>query len=127
MERPQKTTITLTAPDLKQELENYNFPVSKAFVWKPGINSTTSLEIDFPSVTLYISYDGLESFPNFLNDLIREGFILKPSEFPDHKEQLESLGISEIRVIMKADGALPIINLLSLPRQPLPASIIKEK
>jgi type VI secretion system protein ImpL len=124
-EKPQKTTLTLRAPDGVQILENYNFPSSKTFTWKPGIPAEASIEIDLPSVSLYISYDGENGFPSFLNDLLTQGFTLRPVDFPDHKDQLIALGISEIKVLMKADGALPVINFLNLNRLPLPPSIIK--
>ncbi|MDR2349664.1 MAG: hypothetical protein LBF41_03410, partial [Deltaproteobacteria bacterium] len=125
LERPVKTTVSLVSPDSVQTLENYNYPVSGVFEWKPSAKSRASLEIDFPSVTLRVAYDGDDAFPHFLNDLISGGFVLKPQEFPDHRDRLLAMGITEIRVMARADGALPVVNFLKLSKSPLPASIIK--
>ncbi|MDR1165181.1 MAG: hypothetical protein LBO66_04775 [Deltaproteobacteria bacterium] len=124
-ERPERTTLTLRTADKTQTLSNYNYPVSQTFTWVPGTAAAASLEIALPSVSLFISYDGPLSFPAFLNDLISGEFILRPRDFPDHEAQLESLGVSEIRVLMRADGTLPVIQHLNLSASPLPAFIVK--
>jgi hypothetical protein len=124
LEKPQRTVITLKTPDEVQQMVNYNYPSSQVFSWKPGADAETSLEIDLPSLTLMVSWGGPEGFPSFLNDLVTQNFELYPRDFPEHRAQLESLGISRIRVLMKADGALPVIKYLNLPRPVLPVSIV---
>ncbi|MDR2354203.1 MAG: hypothetical protein LBF22_13805 [Deltaproteobacteria bacterium] len=124
-ERPQKTTLTLRAADQVQSLVNYNFPSTQTFLWKPGTDYDASLEIDLPSLTLYVSYQGDKSFPSFLNDLIKGNFVLTPNDFPDHAEQLQSLGITELRILMQADGMLPVIRFLNLSSTPIPTTIAK--
>ncbi|MDR2611858.1 MAG: hypothetical protein LBG06_03165 [Deltaproteobacteria bacterium] len=123
-ERPERTVIALKTPEELQALVNYNYPSSRSFTWKPGTAAEASLEIDFPSVSLLVTWEGAEGFPSFLNDLVTHNFLLKPADFPDHRAQLEALGVSQIRVLMKADGALPVINFLNLTRTPLPVSIV---
>ncbi|MDR1039586.1 MAG: hypothetical protein LBR80_05350 [Deltaproteobacteria bacterium] len=124
LEKPQRTVVTVRTPEAADQMINYNYPSSHVFTWKPGSAAEASVEIDLPSVSLMVSWDGPDGFPNFLNDLVSQNFELYPQDFPDHRAQLEALGISKIRVLMRADGALPVIRYLNLPRTALPVSIV---
>ncbi|MDR3154713.1 MAG: hypothetical protein LBW85_10715 [Deltaproteobacteria bacterium] len=124
LEKPERTVVSLSAPDGAQTMINYNYPVTRVFTWKTGAEAEASLQISLPSVALLVTWDGPDGFPRFLRDLVTRNFELYPRDFPDHAEQLEALGIGRIRVLMKADGALPVINTLDLDRTPLPTSIV---
>lgn len=124
-EKPERTSLTLKASDSVQTMDIYNYPASRTFVWKPATGADTTLTISLPSLDLFLSYSGPNAFPSFLEELIRGDLVLAPGDFPDHAQQLAGLGITEIRVIMKADGALPVIGYHNLEPPPLPSSIIK--
>jgi type VI secretion system protein ImpL len=124
-EKPERTSLTLKASDSVQTMDIYNYPSSQTFVWKPATGGDTTLTISLPSLDLFLSYSGPNAFPSFLEELIRGDLVLVPGDFPDHAQQLAGLGITEIRVIMKADGALPVIGYHNLEPPPLPSSIIK--
>ncbi|MDR3203632.1 MAG: hypothetical protein LBV23_02635 [Deltaproteobacteria bacterium] len=125
LEKPEKTTITLTSPDSLQQMDIYNYPVSRLFSWKPSQNFEVMVTISFPSLELYVNYAGSLSFPNFLSDINKGELRLKPEDFPDHCEQLKALGVSEIVLIIKADNANSVVRYLKLSPIKLPPSIIK--
>jgi type VI secretion system protein ImpL len=124
-EKPQRTTLTLKSTDSLQTMDIFNYPISKTFTWKPETAGDTELAIIMPSLELYLNYSGPYAFAGFLRDILRGEMILKPADFPDHQERLEALGVSEIRLIIRADGALPVIRFLELSPMPLPTSIVK--
>jgi hypothetical protein len=125
-EKPLRTTVTLSSSGSVQSLVNYNYPVSQAFVWKPGVPASVSVEIQLPSVSLNVNYDAPEGFSNFISDLAAGGFTLTPRDFPEHEQTLAAMGITRLDVIMKADGALPAAHALKLSRTPIPDTIVKE-
>jgi hypothetical protein len=124
-EKPEKSTLTLKSSDSFQSMDIYNYPLSQVFVWKPATAADTTLTINLPSLELSLNYSGPMAFPSFLGELIGGDLILSPSDFPDHEAQLRDLGITEIKILMKADGALPVIRYHSIGIFPLPTSIIK--
>ncbi|MDR1084139.1 MAG: hypothetical protein LBP22_04590 [Deltaproteobacteria bacterium] len=124
-EKPERTTLTLNSADSLQSLDIYNYPISRDFTWKPATAGDTELAIILPSLELYVNYSGPHAFAGFLKDVLKGELIFTPADFPEHEGQLKGLGISQIRVIIKADGALPVVRYLDLKPLPLPASIIK--
>jgi hypothetical protein len=124
-EKPERTSVTLKGADSVQTLDILNYPISKVFAWKPGSSADALITITLPSVELYLSYEGPNGFPTLLSDILRGDLVLTPADFPDHHEQLSALGITQIRLMIQADGALPVIRHLNLNQQPLPHSIIK--
>ncbi|MDR2405785.1 MAG: hypothetical protein LBE27_05385 [Deltaproteobacteria bacterium] len=126
-EKPEKTTVYMKTSDGMTTLSNYNYPVSQTFNWKPVGGGETGIEISFPSLSLFIHYESEQGFPAFLNDIVYSDFSFTPADFPDHKSQLEAMGITRIRLLAQADGAYPVINFLSLSHTHLPKSIIKGK
>jgi hypothetical protein len=124
LEKPERTTLTLKSSDSVQTLNIFNYPDSKVFNWKPQNSGDTQLTIVLPSLELYLDYSGRNAFPTFLSDVLKGDLLLTPADFPDHREQLLALGITGIRVILKADSALPVVRYLNLNHIPLPTSII---
>ncbi|MDR1578411.1 MAG: hypothetical protein LBT86_09355 [Deltaproteobacteria bacterium] len=125
LEKPQRTTLTLKNPDSLQTVDIFNYPISKVFAWKPGLTGDVELAIVFPSLELYLNYSGLNAFASFLRDILKGELVFTPRDFPEHQERLNSLGITEIRVLIKADGALPVIQYMDQKPLPLPNSIVK--
>ncbi|MDR1037456.1 MAG: hypothetical protein LBT40_13120 [Deltaproteobacteria bacterium] len=124
-EKPLRTTVTVNWQGDVRSLVNYNYPVSEVFGWKPGEPASVDVEIQLPSVTLYVNYDGAEGLANFISDVSSGGFTLTPEDFPEHRELLASMGITRLDVVMSADGAFPAMNALRLSRTAIPESIIK--
>jgi type VI secretion system protein ImpL len=126
-EKPERTTITIKSADSVQTMDNFNYPISKVFVWKPDSGGEIDLTIAFPSLELYVNWSGTNAFPSFVSDILRDDLRFTPDDFPDHSEQLKSMGIKEIHLFIQADGALPVVRHLDLVPLPLPSSIIKPK
>ncbi|MDR1041859.1 MAG: hypothetical protein LBR80_17185 [Deltaproteobacteria bacterium] len=125
-EKPLRTAVTITAEGQVQTLVNYNYPVSETFVWKPGVPAAVAIEIQLPSVSLYVNYNGPDGFPDFISDLASGGFTLTPADFPEHEAALKAMGITRIDVSIRADGALPAVHALRITRTPIPESIVKD-
>jgi hypothetical protein len=125
VEKPQRTSVTLRSVEATQTLDIFNYPTAKTFTFKPAVGGNVELAIILPSVELYVNYEGPLAFAGFLRDILSGQMVFTPEDFPERKERLEALGISEIRVIIKADGAIPVIHFLRLDASPLPNSIIK--
>jgi hypothetical protein len=125
LEKPERTSLTLKSPDSVQTLDIYNYPVSRTFTWKPASGGDAELAVFLPSLELYVRYSGPYAFPALLKDILKGELVYHPSDFPDHEQQLNALGITGIRIMIQADGALPAIRLLDIRPLPLPASIIK--
>ncbi|MDR1546116.1 MAG: hypothetical protein LBU12_05275 [Deltaproteobacteria bacterium] len=125
-EKPERTTVTYKSADLIQSIDNFNYPLSKSFIWKPAADDgQVTVTVALPSLTLFLDYGGPYAFPNFLAEVVKGELILRPDDFPDHAQQLEAMGVSEIRLLMQADGALPVVRHLQLSPAPLPASIVR--
>jgi hypothetical protein len=124
-EKPERTSLTLKSSDSFQSMDMFNYPISKVFTWKPATGGDARLTITLPSLELYLSYTGPNAFPSLLSDLVKGDLVLTPADFPVHQQQLAALGITQIRVMIKADGALPVMRHLNLNFMPLPRSIMK--
>jgi hypothetical protein len=125
LEKPLRTSLTVSSQGEVQSLVNYNYPVSARFDWKPGVPAAVAIEIQFPSLSLYVNYEGPEGFPDFVSDVASGGFTLAPKDFPLHEGALSALGVTFINVRISADGALPAVHALRLTRTPIPESIVK--
>ncbi|MDR2339358.1 MAG: hypothetical protein LBF40_04405 [Deltaproteobacteria bacterium] len=123
-EKPERTTLYMKSGADVTTIVSYNYPVTQSFSWKPLEKGETGIEISFPSLSLFVHYDTEQGFPTFLNDIAASGFSFTPADFPDHKEQLEAMGITRIRVLVQADGSYPVISFLSLSQATIPKSII---
>jgi hypothetical protein len=126
-EKPQKSSISLKSPDGTTVIENFNYPVSQTFDFRPGISGDVEVEIAFPSLTLALLYQGPDAFAYFLRDVATGELTLTRGDFPEDEETLESLGVSQIRLAIEAEGARPALKFVDLAEAPkLPTSIIKE-
>ncbi|MDR1578203.1 MAG: hypothetical protein LBT86_08280 [Deltaproteobacteria bacterium] len=125
LEKPQRTTLTLKSPDSIQTLDIFNYPISKVFSWKPGQIGDVELAIILPSLELYLTYNGSNAFAGLLTDILKGDLVFTPSDFPERQEKLKALGITELKVLIKADGAIPVIRFMDLNPLPLPRSIVK--
>jgi hypothetical protein len=125
-EKPQKTQITLKAADGAAVLENFNYPVSQVFEYRPGVSGDVEVEIFFPSLTLALSYQGREAFAYFLRDVATGELTLTRGDFPEDDETLASLGVDQIRLAVEAEGFLSVVKFVELAEAPkLPSSIVR--
>jgi hypothetical protein len=125
-EKPQKAVVTLKAPEGATVLENYNYPTSKVFDFKPGVSGNVLVEIVFPSLTLALSYEGREAFAYFVKDLLSGELTLTRGDFPQEAEILANLGVTQITLSVETEGALPILKFVEMAEAPsLPSSIIR--
>jgi type VI secretion system protein ImpL len=68
-EKPERTTITLKSSDSVQTMDNFNYPTSNIFVWKPATGGDTELTIAFPSLELYVTWSSKNAFPTFVSEI----------------------------------------------------------
>ena len=122
---PHGTELTLECDSGAQVLENYNYPGSQTFKWKPGVCGTVTLKILFDDFTLVDRYEGPNGFPWFVEAFYDGVMIYTPYDFPDHKEELEAMGITEIRVSYVIQGSRPVRALLETKQRFLPTAIVQ--
>jgi len=96
--KPHRTRLELRCSDGVQEMVNYNFPVSKAFLWDPEKCSDVRLEIDVADIRLVKQYAGYHAFPMFLRDFQTGERIFFTNEFSNEREALKRARIKYIRV-----------------------------
>ena len=124
-EKPERTSVTLKGSDSVQTLDILNYPVSKVFTWKPAQSGDAEMAIPLPSLELHLARGGPNGFPRLPSDILRGDPVPTPADFPDHRRQLAALGITRIRLVIRADGAPPASRHLDLQPTPMPRSIIK--
>ena len=111
-----QTTLTMTCADGAHTLNNYNFPIDSSFTWNTSCNDV-SLEIHLDGLTLKKEFQGVQAFPDFLKTFARGPKVLTDKDFPRHRSELQQLGVSQIIVQYKVDGAGQLLQ--SLDRVPL--------
>jgi hypothetical protein len=125
-EKPQKSVITIKAPQGAIVLENYNYPTSQVFDFKPGQSGDVMVEIVFPSITLALAYEGRDAFAYFVKDLLSGELTLTRGDFPEETETLAELGVTEITLSVETEGALPLLKFVDMAEAPsLPYSIVR--
>jgi type VI secretion system protein ImpL len=122
---PHGTELTLECESGAQVLENLNYPGSLAFKWKPKECGTVTLKILFDDFQLVDRYEGPNGFPWFLESFYDGVMLYTPFDFPDHRKELEAMGITEIRVSYVIQGSRPVRTLLGTKQRYLPAAIVK--
>ncbi|WP_108650191.1 type VI secretion protein IcmF/TssM N-terminal domain-containing protein [Dongshaea marina] len=122
-QKPYQSTLTLQCTDAPQQLENFNYPTSATFTWKPKSCGTTRLEIDFNGLELTKTWQGKQGFQQFLQ-AFRSGQVdFTSADFPDKAQFLQELGIQWIRAKYQIDGALPILSLVKGDKLAIPLEI----
>jgi type VI secretion system protein ImpL len=116
---PYSTELRLDCEGGVQSLTNFNYPVSKDFVWKPDKCGDAALFINFPNLQLSETWQGRDGLQKFLRDFSDGAKAFEPSDFPKDKDMLESLGIKKIIVSYDMKGAEPVRNLLE-QKPPVP-------
>jgi heme oxygenase len=105
--QPYGAGLTLNCAKAPQRLTQLNFSTSQVFNWGATTCGDSELKIFVDNMTLTTRWSGEFGFERFLRDF-RDGkktFI--PTDFPDQKEALVSLGIKKIDVVFKiSDGAV---------------------
>ncbi|MFC1853615.1 type VI secretion protein IcmF/TssM N-terminal domain-containing protein, partial [candidate division CSSED10-310 bacterium] len=118
---PFASIIQVACAKEKQYLENYNYPISRAFHWSPEACGKTSLTIWFPEVTLSKEYTGNLSFAKFLLEFRDGKKTFKPEDFPEMNELLVQKNITEITLSYEITGGEEVIKLLNrVPENLLP-------
>lgn len=120
---PRYTTLTLQCGEKPQRLVNYNYPARQTFTWDPETCGEVELEVDFKGVRLSKRYEGAQGFADFLMDFRDGAHRFTPKDFPEQKEDLARLGVSEINARYKIRGARAVLSLLEKEPANLPATI----
>lgn len=109
---PVSTKLSLDCEGGIQTLTNFNYQISKDFVWKPGKCGDVTLSINFPSLTLKRTWKGREGLQKFLHDFADNSKEYAADDFKDHEDRLKSLNIKNITVGYKMQGAERVRKLL---------------
>ncbi|MBF0527907.1 MAG: hypothetical protein HQK55_01290 [Deltaproteobacteria bacterium] len=109
---PYQVIVTLDCAQGPQTLDNYNYPASQDFKWQPDKCGTVTLKIIFSDFTLTGRYEGPTGFPDFLEDFRHGTKVFTPEDFPDQKDDLNNLRVSEIRLTYIITDSEPVRKLL---------------
>lgn len=126
-EDPFLTTLTLDCVEKVQKIENYNYPVSLDFEWKPDTCGDASLVVQFGAVTARKTYAGAMGFPAFLKDFEYNSKTFKASDFPEAARGLAVAGVTEITVNFRIQGGEPLVKLTGLGHLSVPRTITRGK
>ncbi len=121
-EKPHRAQLRLECGAQPQILDNYNYENSGIFIWEPDKCGPVRLELDFGFQHLDMTWDGEWAFQDFLRDFRSGERILGPQDFPGREEVLKKLGVTEIRVRYRLDGAQEALKAqrytsVGLPRE----------
>jgi type VI secretion system protein ImpL len=112
MLRPQATHLELQCGDTTQKLDNYQYPVRKAFKWSPDSCGDVLFRIEVGNLELVKKYTGSYAFPNFLVDFKTGQKVFHSQEFPEHEADLKRVGVKYIKANVRVQGNTPVIGLL---------------
>ncbi|WP_165176442.1 type VI secretion protein IcmF/TssM N-terminal domain-containing protein [Desulfovibrio sp. ZJ369] len=104
-QKPHRVSLRLECGDATQTLDNYNYPVSREFVWQPATCGAVSLEVAFEGVNVTRKWEGEWAFQQFLREAAGGDLLLRPEDFPAQKQALEALDVEEIHVRYGFKGA----------------------
>jgi len=122
--KPYSGILTVNCADSSTRLENYNYPRTRTFNWTPGKCGDVLLTISFPDFTLQRRYKGKMGFPTFLEDFRDGSYTFSSDDFPEHKENLERIGVSSIIIAYRITGSEPVRRLLKRAPTGVPTTII---
>jgi type VI secretion system protein ImpL len=118
-EKPFRALLRLESTGQAQELDNYNYPVSRTFSWKPAEAMTVRLEIFFSTSTFSLEWDGPRAFRDFLASFRRVSgnYVLKLTKdnFPQSQALMEDLDLEFIELRYNISGAEAILALSDPP------------
>ena len=123
--QPHATLLELTCADSTIVLKNFNYPVKKIFTWSPGSECEVTFTIKIATLVLTKKYQGSLSFSKFLSAFPNGQHRFRPSDFPDHEDDLKQMGVKFIKVKYKFNGDQPVVRLLSKIPGKTPAEIVK--
>ena len=121
---PHVTKLELECAEGAQTLENYNFPVSKTFVWSPNGCGDVTLKINIGHLVLEKRYSGFRPFAKFLKDFSKGQHTFYRKEFRGKSAALKRMGIKYIKVKYKISGGGPVIKLLRMAAGSAPEVIV---
>ena len=124
---PYSSTFTLQCADGDTIVENVNYKFQKKFQWVPDKCGDVSLSIELPGITLKKVYSGKFGLPKFLREFSDGSRTFSAKEFSDKEGILLGLGVSEISLAYKINGAEPVIALLNELQTVTPQWIIQQK
>ena len=122
---PYATLLSVDCAPKPFTLENLNYPQETDVIWKPGQCGDTVFTIKFDGFDLTKRYSGGMGFPKFLRDFQYGTRVFKPEDFPDQKDNLALLNISEIIVSYSITGSSPVIQLLQRKDITVPQVIVE--
>jgi type VI secretion system protein ImpL len=120
LEKPFASLLSLDCVQKKQELANYNSPASQYFAWQKDNCGDTKLSISFNSVTLEVLYEGENGFIRFLHDFQYGNKTFRAADFPAEEAILKKLGVSNITLRYKIDGATAVLRAAKYAPEALP-------
>ncbi|MEW6261648.1 MAG: type VI secretion protein IcmF/TssM N-terminal domain-containing protein [Thermodesulfobacteriota bacterium] len=120
---PFATVLVLDCADGSQQIENFNYPSSQTFKWKPDKCGQATLKINFNDFTLTKVYGGVQGFPYFLEDFRNGSKTFTPSDFPARANDLKNINVKEIKVSYVISGSDPVRRLLRKEILQLPRTI----
>lgn len=120
---PHKTLLELEGETGSQSMKNYNYPIKRQFIWKPGKSRNVNLVIHVGDIELRKTYSGYYGFAMFLKDF-RKGYNnFYRDDFPEKSNALKRIGIEYIKVKYKLNGGKSIISLMGLGSGKIPTVI----
>ena len=123
--KPEATRLELVCADQTILLENYNYPKEKVFTWAPESECEVIFSIKFRNLVLTRRYTGKNAFPRFLKSFSRGRVKFLPSDFPEHQDDLNRMGVKFIRVRYQFKGHQSVIGLLHAGPGRVPTEIVQ--
>lgn len=108
--KPHKSHLELSCEGETQSLINYNYPITKTFVWSPAACSDVTLRIEVGNITLTRHYGGAQGFIEFIRDFPRGHHTFNANEFPEERNALKKAGIQYIKVNYEFSGEQAIFK-----------------
>jgi type VI secretion system protein ImpL len=116
-QKPQSTHLELQCSTGVQNLENFNYRISRTFQWSLESCGEVTLRIQFVNgITLVKKYMGNEAFPDFLHDFPTGQRTFPAEEFPENAADLKDMGVKTVRVRYEFGGDIAAVKKIgSLP------------
>ena len=116
-QKPQSTHLELQCNAGAQNLDNFNYRVSRTFQWSLESCGDVTFRIQFVNgLTLVKKYTGNQAFPDFLHDFPTGQRTFSAEEFPENAADLKDMGVKTILVRYEFGGDIAAVKKIgSLP------------
>jgi type VI secretion system protein ImpL len=124
--KPEKTRLVVQCGSGNQELENYNFKITKTIQWSPQGCGDVTIEVYVGDIVLKHSYMGYRAFIQFLADFSSGRRVFRAADFPEHAGILAGYKVRTVTMAYTFSGHDGVLRLAGADPSSVPEKIVAD-